>query len=361
MEYIMKNKYLILVSFVLAVALMACSEEDKNGVIDAESITFTGTTDTIYLMKGDVYQLKINTVPAGAPVKFSNTNSDAFRVNQSGEITALAGGLGTVIAMAPNGDSWIKAYCKVLVTENVEEIRLNQANKMNILPPGSALNVSSFFTVLPYSAYNKVATKAVIYKSSHPEYATVDPISGIITVVGKGLTEITAVAADANRVTSEQVLVYAGYTTTALSKTGWTATASTTNGSYAASRAIDGSTSNYWSSANNTQPPHYLLIDMKAAQAFNRIDLRRRINYQNTKDVEFYITENLGDGVLYNDPSFTKIGEITFGTEAASVTTKGLSAFPATFTSRYLLIKFLSSTAANGVVYASEITPYAIQ
>ena len=244
----------------------------------------------------------------------------------------------------------------------MEEIQLNQAYKTNILEPDATLNVSSFFTVLPYSAYNRSATKAVIYNSSHPEYATVDPIIGLVTVVGQGLSVITAVAADANQVTSEQVLVYAGYTTTALSKTGWTAIGSSTNGSYAASRTIDGSTSNYWATSTNTQPPHYLLIDMKAAREFNRIDLRRRSSYQYTKDVEFYITENLGDGVTYSDPSFTKIGDITFGTEAASINTKVFSTPPTIkFTSRYLLIKLTSSTNANGVVYVSEVTPYIIQ
>jgi hypothetical protein len=267
-----------------------------------------------------------------------------------------------VIALAPNGDSWTKAYCKVLVTENVEEIQLNQAYKTNILEPDATLNVSSFFTVLPYSAYNRTSTKAVIYNSSHPEYAVIDSITGLLSVVSQGLTEITAVAADANQITSEPVIVYAGYTTTALLKAGWTATASSTSGSNAASRTIDGNISNYWATLTNTQPPHYLLIDMKAAQEFNRIDLRRRTNYQYTKDVEFFITENLGDGVTYSDPSFIKIGDITFGTEAASVNTKVFSTVPTTkYTSRYLLIKLSSSTSTNGVVYVSEITPYVIQ
>jgi hypothetical protein len=356
----MKNKPLILISFALAVTFLSCSEKAKNGVIDVESITFSGTVnDTIYLMKGDVYQLQVNTVPAGAPVKLSNTNPDAFRVSPSGEITALAGGLGTVIAIASNGDSWTKSYCKVLVTENVEEIRINQANKTTTLPLEATFDIGSFFTVTPRSAYNKVSSKGVVYKSSHPEYASVHPITGMLTVHTKGLTEITAVATDANRVTSEKLSVYAGYVPTMLIATEWTATASSnlmTPGD--ASKAIDESLSTYWAPSYGKQPPHYLLIDMKTAQQFNIIYLRRFAIGQYTKDVEYYITESVVDGISYTDSSFTKIGEISFGNEPSNVLLKELSVFPESFTTRYLLVKLINSTDASGLVFISDITLY---
>ena len=59
---------------------------------------------------------------------------------------------------------------------------------------------------------------------------------------------------------------------TALSRTGWTATASSTNGSNVAGNALDGSTTTRWSSAG-AQTGQWFKVDMKSPRTFNQIVL----------------------------------------------------------------------------------------
>lgn len=59
---------------------------------------------------------------------------------------------------------------------------------------------------------------------------------------------------------------------TALSRTGWTATASSTNGTNAAQNALDGTTTTRWSSAG-AQTDQWFKVDMKIPRTFNQIIL----------------------------------------------------------------------------------------
>jgi hypothetical protein len=372
----MKNIYYWM-GILLLLILAGCSDIDENEgqTVNVESITFQGiTNDTIYLKKGDKYQLAATTIPANSPVKFYNTTSESFKVNQStGEITALAGGVGTVIAIAPNGDSWTKAYCQVSVTENVAQITVSAENIIQILSSGTRA-VSSYFTVLPYTVTNKTLT----YESSHPEFATVDPHTGVVTYVSKGYTEIIAKAVDGSNISSEPIQVYSGYATTAIPRNNpaWTATASSTEppvtGTYRPGRAIDGSTSggNFWhaSWSNPPQFPLYFQIDFGSARTLSEVEIYRRSSPQmDVRDVEFYIIPaniTTEDGITWTDERYVQWGTLSFYGGAVSGTgvdarNKLFRTFPETVTSRYLMLKLLNTNrnADSGDMSIAEIVP----
>ena len=350
---------LTVICALLFVFLMACSNDEKNEAkeIDVKSITFAGipANDTLSLMKGDTYTLQVVTDPPNAPVRFYSGTSDAFRITQNtGEIAATRGGFGTVIAIAPNGDTWTKAYCVVNVTEWLEKITLNPAQAMQIISLNGTRNVNSYFSVGGYWATNKTLN----YQSSIPEIATVDQATGLVTSVSTGLTEITAYAIDGSGLKSDPIQLYSGYTTTALPRTNpaWVATASSmANGTnYTPARAIDGnttSTTQYWQPNTSNPHPHYFQVDMGIARTFNEMQIYRRSNQTHTRDVEIYIIPEdvtTEDGVIYSDERYELWGSISFGDEPTSVSSKIYRSFPkSSVTARYFMLKFLNSNSGN--------------
>jgi hypothetical protein len=351
--------------------LASCSNIDENNeqTVDVESITFQGiTNDSIYLKKGDKYQLSVTTVPANSPVKFYNTTSEAFKVNQStGEVTALAGGVGTVIAIAPNGDSWTKAYCHVNVTQYVEQIQLDQAYKINMLDPDDMLDVSPFFTALPYMATNKTLT----YESSDPAIVTVDS-DGFVTYVSKGYAEVTAKAVDGSNVSSEPIQFYVGYVTEELSKNpAWTATASSSecdmnSGYFCPALAIDGVVGglSFWFASLSipAEFPIYFQIDFGVERTFSGVQVFRKSSpNMYVKDVEFYIIPadiTTESGITWTDHRYVQWGRLSFSGSSVSGDTKSklFQTFPKTVTSRYLMLK-LPNTTMDGLMCIEEIMP----
>ena len=370
---------LIAIFAVISLLLPACSNDEREeAMVDVKSIEFVGLpeNDTIPLFKGDVFNLQVVTDPPNAPVRFYNASSDAFRVNQNtGEITALKGGLGTVIAIAPNGNDWTKAFCRVDVTELLERIAVTPNNVYNnnrmYLMSTTTLNVSSYFSAQPTTATDRRIT----YHSSDPAVATVNATTGVVTRVSKGVVEITARAADASGVVSEPIQIYSNYSAARLTTTpAWTATASSTQDgtNYTPARAIDNnttSTSQFWHAnwTNVTPHPYYLQVDLGSARTIHEIEIYRRREQRDTRDVEIYIIPSsvtIAAGLTWTDPRYELLGFISFGDMPASSSTVTQSiiyrVFPESVSARYFMLKFLNSGRNDGDQSLLEVIPRTI-
>jgi uncharacterized protein YjdB len=353
----MKQIIYFLAAALFSSLALSCSKDDggSSSQVDVSAITITGIpqNDTIPMLKGEKFSLGVVTEPANAPVRYYSSAGNVFSVNnETGEITALAGGIGTVIVTAPNGEGWTKAYCRVEVSEHIESIALASGHvfvvggESNIVQPvvPSTVNVSSYFSVQRFTATNK----SLIYESSDPAIATVSP-TGVVTSVSKGTVQIRAKAAEGDAI-SQPITVYSGYSNAALSTTGWTATASSVEpgNSYRPQSIFSTSTGSFWHAnwSAPLPPPLYLQVDMTQVRTFNEIELTRRSGYADTRDVEIYVTpEDVTEaGVTWTDQRYVLLGKITFGDEPSSVRSKILRLFPeGSVSSRYIMMKFPNS------------------
>ena len=351
----MKNIVKLLFLFSL-VSFVSCGPDDNEGSVvkDVREIYILDLDmDTIRVVKGDAYTMSIRTVPANSLVRFSSDNARIISVHPTtGELTINAGGYARINIIAPNGDDWTRASCIVSAVEFVEEIVPALGKDVQLLS-STTLNVSSNFDILPITA----TSKTVRYESSDPSIATVNETTGVVTRVGKGIVEITAIATDAGGVRSTPIKIVCGYTQTTLSRTGWTAVANSTEfsiqGTYAASRILNTSTSNYWhASWSNVIPhPYYLIIDMQSVQTFNQVRMTRRTDQKDTRNVEYYITDIVTDGVTYDDPSFVKIGSISYGDLPSGSASSNMDFIPVplqNISTRYFLIKLLDTNRNEG-------------
>ncbi|MEV6520549.1 discoidin domain-containing protein [Longispora sp. NPDC051575] len=147
------------------------------------------------------------------------------------------------------------------------------------------------------------------------------------------------------------------YASTALLKSGWTATAdsaetSAENG--AAARAVDGSASTLWHTAYSggvAPMPHTLDIRMEATHTVDRLDYLPRQDGGTNGTIANYQIFVSADGTTWG----TAIASGTFGAGAGSRTVT----FPPV-TARYVRLK--ATSAQNGLGYASaaEVTLYGI-
>ena len=344
-------------------ALASCADKEEAEVVNVASIIIKDIpNDTLSLLKGAIHRLQIETVPPNSPVRFYNTSPDVFRIHQNtGEITALNGGAGTVIVVAPNGDSWTKAYCIVDVCELVEAITVKLDQRVQLLDSGETKDVKSFFTIVPSTASVKTCT----YRSSDPSVATVDPETGVVTVQEgvKSTCEITAHATDGSNVTSEPILIYTGYSAKPFphgeGETAWEATMSSVS-FFSPANLIDNDLANYnfWNS--NQAPPHYAQIDFKAALTLNEVQVHRPFALDATREIEIYIIPEdvtTEAGITWTDARYVLWGRISFGTEPGTlVTSKLFRTFPESVTTRYLMLKVTNGNAGD-VHCLSEIVP----
>ncbi len=353
--------YIIGCIFCLSFLFISCSDDDDNtGNANVESIKILETVnDTIFIQKGDEYQVKFETAPANSQIKFYSNKPESFRVNQNtGLITTTAGGVGSLIAIAPNGEGWTKTVTVIYVIEYIEKITLKADKDLRFIASGTSALLSNDFEIESSTATNK----KLIYTSSDPSIVSVDK-DGLATSLSKGIVKITAKAADGGPAVSEPITVYSGYADTKLSKSGWEATAiSTQSGNYQTYRIIDDNTTTFWhSSWDRPLPfPYYVLIDMKAMRSFYKIVLTRRASYADNRDMEYYISDVAMDGLSADDPSFTKLTEYSFGDEPASVRTHTYNIFPDAVQSRYLKIVMLNSNRALGDMSIAEVDVYAV-
>jgi hypothetical protein len=361
-----------------AVTLFAACEKDDIVPKDVQAINVAGVTnDTIKLTVADTLQLNVSTTPADAinALKYITNNARIFTVSNTGVITANGGGVGLLTIIGANGDEFTKKSVYIDVTEYVEQVTRNDAYKLLILATGGTRNISSYFTIAPFTATNQVLE----YESSDPAVITVDSI-GVVKYVSKGYAEVIAKSTDGGKVVSEPIKFYSGYATTALSRTGWTATASSFHGTttYGPQQAINGVTTGgtFWH-ANWDNPvafPLYYQIDFGEAKTFSEVEIYRRNSPQmDVKDIEFYIIPDdvtTEAGITWTDERYVKWGELSFVGGAVSgpgvdARNKLFQTFPdrKPVTSRYLMIKILNSNrnALTGDMSIAEIVPRVTQ
>ncbi len=155
-------------------------------------VTLSGTSKTVY--SGDSFDLVATLAPADADnleVEWSSSDDTVARVNAKGGVTALKGGVATIIATSV--DSGKTAECKVTVRQSPEEITLNkQTLTLNV-------NTSAVLTatVLPENTFNKNIT----WSSSDEKVATVDA-DGKVTSHKVGECKVIATSSD-GKVTAE--------------------------------------------------------------------------------------------------------------------------------------------------------------
>lgn len=91
---------------------------------------------------------------------------------------------------------------------------------------------------------------------------------------------------------------------TPLSRTGWTAAASTIwDSSFSAAKALDGDTGTCWNSQAGLDYPHSLTIDMGSAQTFNAVQFVPRQDVRaDPYKVEVYVSD---DGASWGSPVAT--------------------------------------------------------
>lgn len=310
--------------------ITGCSDDDDNKR-NVEAIKILETVeDTIFIDKYDTHQVKIETTPKNQTANYFSTNASVFTVNDEGIITANEGGVGFLHVVAPNATGWTRATCVIDVTSYVESIEVIDKSLV-ILAIDGTLNVSSRFKALPESA----KTKTLAYKSSNPAVATVDE-KGVVTSITKGIVEITALSTDGKyNVESDPITVYSGYSRNQLSKSGWTATASSQySSSFTASKIIDGSTGTNWICGSGIQPPHWVLIDMRAVRDFHNIIMTKG-SYAYFKGFKIYISDEDVDNLDVEDPSFT----LLIDDAITSASTYQWNSFPETVNSaRYIKI-----------------------
>lgn len=355
-------KYIYKLSGVLLGAIFAfsCSDdEDKERRVEQIEIT-SAINDTIRLFRYDQFNLDVKTYPDQSSFKCISTNTNVFKVDDNGNITAVDGGVASLVVVAANGEGWTKKTYVVDVTSFVEEISLSSDN----LIISASHNVAAYFVVSPESAANKKIT----YSSSDPSIAAIDE-KGMVTSLRKGIVEITATSTDgdgthSNNVSSKPMKIYSKYSRTALPKTGWTVTAiNYQDESYAPDNIIDGSTYSFWHCTWSppTNPPYWLLIDMKVEREFDEILLYRCFFSNDTRTVEYYTSPVLTDNLPQDDPSFVKIGTIDFGDASRWTTNKTIKFFPEIkHKSRYLKL-FLPDTNLSGNNSIAEITLYNVE
>ncbi|MBK5722591.1 discoidin domain-containing protein [Dysgonomonas sp. Marseille-P4677] len=330
----MRKLFMLFIS-VLALYTYGYSNDDDVQK-DIKSIEILGLTDdTLRINKDDTYQVNLKIDPSNGLVKYVSNNQKVFKVSDSGLITAVDGGIGWLIIVGANGESWTKTLCTVDVTAYVDSITINGSENY-MIADGDKRNLSSAFVAYPITAKNKIFA----YKSSNPAIATVDK-DGIVIPISRGIVEITATSTDGSNIQSKPITIYSKYERKALSKSGWTVTASSYQSSYyGPNKIIDGVNSTIWHckwSGAGTPPPYWLLIDMKEEKEFDQITLYRYSAYQDTRNVEFYTSSALTDDLGQDDPSFKKIGNINFGDLSNSTTNMTIQYFPeAKIKTRYL-------------------------
>ena len=132
-------------------------------------------------------------------VKWTSSDPAVAKVDaKTGKVTALKAGKVTITCTATDG-SGVKASCKITVKDlPVTEITLNKT-KVTLTRTAKKLNPTVKLKakkILPEEAPNK----DVIWMSSNPKVAKVDPKTGKVTALKAGTCKITCTAADGSKV-----------------------------------------------------------------------------------------------------------------------------------------------------------------
>lgn len=163
----------------------------------AGSVTITNPqTSTLYLKKGEKFQIKTKVAPAGAKnkkLKFTSSNKKVAVVSAKGKITAKKNGRTKITAAAKDKSSQ-KAAITVRVVKNFKKasgVSLNQNNAVLYVSGNGANSIALTASVTP----KKATVKKVVYMTSDAAVAGVSA-KGIVTAKKEGTVKVTALAAD---------------------------------------------------------------------------------------------------------------------------------------------------------------------
>ncbi|WP_373816393.1 Ig-like domain-containing protein, partial [Porphyromonas loveana] len=136
----------------------------------------------------DTYQLTATTNPAGLTVKWSSTDINAAKVDQTGLVTALSAGGSTIMASVEVGGETKTASCAVLVqAKKIPVTKVTLSEESSTLRVGDTVRLTA--TVEPSDATNP----DVSWSSTKESVAMVDA-SGVVTAKGAGQATIVAQA-----------------------------------------------------------------------------------------------------------------------------------------------------------------------
>ncbi|MGB4023425.1 MAG: Ig-like domain-containing protein [Acutalibacteraceae bacterium] len=174
----MKNNYSILSIIIIATVFFSCEKDDP--VVTNISIPSEVTLDV-----GNTKKITVTHTPSSLPAPsyvWETSDNSIFIVDNSGNITGLKVGEGTLTVKAPKLN--LTASCKVKVIPiNATSISLSQQSATLLL--GSSLKLVA--TILP----ENVTDKTILWKSGNETIATVAN-DGTVQAVGMGKTTITA-------------------------------------------------------------------------------------------------------------------------------------------------------------------------
>ena len=120
---------------------------------------------------------------------------------------------------------------------------------------------------------------------------------------------------------------------------------------------IDNDLETFWHSTTSFMPtlPHWLIVDMKTSQSVFKFDIYRRVNWEDTRAVELYLSDS-------PDPngSWTKIGEGAFPSGAAGRKESLLSVFTTDNVTkgRYFKLMFPNGRPDSAIPYVSITEVY---
>lgn len=161
------------------------------------SVTITNPqTSTLYLKKGEKFQVKTKVAPASAKnkkLKITSSNKKVAAVSTKGKITAKKNGKAKITAAAKDG-SGRKAVITVTVVKNFKKasgVSLNQKNAVLYVGGNGANSMALTSSVTP----KKATVKKVVYMTSDAGVAGVSS-KGVVTAKKEGTAKITALAAD---------------------------------------------------------------------------------------------------------------------------------------------------------------------
>lgn len=172
----------VVISAVVGGKTGTCTVTVGKRIIDVTSVTLD--KESLNLEKGDNAQLTATVNPKDATdktVTWSSSNPTVVSVDQSGRLSALAGGEAVITAQA--GDC--KATCPVSVTVPVSSIALNQ-NSLVMAPDETA-------TLTAFLSPEDVTAVTIAWSSSDKNIVTVDN-EGNVKAVNSGHAVITAQA-----------------------------------------------------------------------------------------------------------------------------------------------------------------------
>ncbi len=176
------------------------------------SITLDNTSVTAQ-MALQKFQLTATVLPASAGVDTSVTwaslDPSVVTVDQNGLVTFVGPGE-TYISVTSNADSSKVAYCKFLITQQVEGIKMDYDRV--------TLNVGDEYRLTALISPDNATNKNVTWSSSNDSVVTVDS-TGMLTAVGSGSATIVVQTEDGGYIDMTNVTVLQPVTEIILSET----------------------------------------------------------------------------------------------------------------------------------------------